>query len=64
MRRQEISAEQWTAIEPISPGKAGDPGRTAEDNQLFVDAVLCVARTSTPWRDLPERFEPLNSVYR
>ena len=64
MRRHEISDEQWAAIEPHLPGKAGDPGRTGQDNRLFVNAVFWIARTGAPWRDLPERFGPWNSVYR
>jgi transposase len=39
MRRHEISDEQWTAIEPLLPSKADDPGQTAEDNRSFVNAV-------------------------
>lgn len=34
------------------------------DNRLFFDAVLWVARTGVPWRDLPERFGRWNSVWR
>jgi transposase len=64
MRRHEVSDEQWTAIELLLPGKAGDPGRTGQDNRSFVNAVLWIARTGAPWRDLPDRFGPWNSVYR
>ena len=64
MRRHEISDEQWNCIESMLPGKAGDPGVTAKDNRLFVNAVLWVAKTGVPWRDLPERFGPWNSVWR
>ncbi len=37
-------------------GKAGDPGQTATDNRLFVEAVSWIARTGFPWRDLPAEF--------
>jgi transposase len=64
MRRHEVSDERWTQIKDLLPGKAGDPGRTAEDNRLFVNAVLWMARTGAPWRDLPERFGEWNSVFQ
>src|SRR6516165_9374936 len=64
MRRHELSDEQWAAIEPLLPGKAGDPGRTAQDNRSFVNAVMWIARTGAPWRDLPERFGPWDTVYK
>jgi len=38
------------------PGREGHVGGTAEDNRLFVEAVLYRFRTGCPWRDLPERF--------
>ncbi len=37
---------------------------TAEDNRLFVNAVLWIAKTGAPWRDLPERFGLWNSVWK
>lgn len=64
MRRHEIGDEQWVKIKDHLPGKAGDPGRTAEDNRLFVNAVLWIAKTGAPWRDLPERFGEWNSVFQ
>lgn len=64
MARRNLRNDQWARIEPILPGKAGDRGRTAKDNRLFVDAVLWIARAGAPWRDLPEAFGPWNSVYK
>lgn len=63
MVRKRLSDRQWKQIEPMLPGKRGDPGRTAADNRLFVEAVLWIARTGSPWRDLPAEFGLWNSVY-
>ena len=64
MRRHAISDEHWERIKDLLPGQAGDPGVTAKDNRLFVDAVLWVAKTGAPWRDLPARFGPWGSVWK
>ncbi len=63
-RRHELTDEQWERIHDHLPGKAGDPGRTAADNRLFVNAVLYVLKTGIPWDDLPERFGKPNSVWK
>lgn len=55
-KRYELSQAQWERIEPLLPGKAGDPGRTASDNRLFVNGVLWVLRSGAHWCDLPERY--------
>ncbi len=48
-----LSDAQRARIEGLVPGKASDRGVTGRDNQLFVEAVLWIARTGAPWRDLP-----------
>lgn len=63
-RRHELTDEQWERIRDPLPGKAGDPGRTAVDNRLFVNAVLYVLKTGIPWDDLPERLGKPNSVWK
>ncbi len=64
MRRHEIKDEDWERIKDFLPGQPGDPGVTAKDNRLFVNAVLWIAKTGAPWRDLPERFGPWGSVWK
>ena len=64
MLRHAISDADWKRIADLLPGKKTDPGRTARDNRLFLDAVLWIGRTGSPWRDLPEPFGKWNSVYR
>ena len=64
MRRFELTDEQYQRIAHLLPGKAEDPGATARDNRLFMDAVLRIARTGAPWPDLPERFGKHDTVYQ
>jgi transposase len=61
--RHAISDADWDRIKDLLPGQPGQHGGVAEDNRLFVDAILYVARTGIPWRDLPERFGKWNSVW-
>ena len=63
MIRRELTDRHWLRIEKLVPGKEGDRGRSGEDNRLFVDAVLWVLRTGSPWRDLHPEFGNWNSVY-
>ena len=62
MHRHAIANEHWERIKDFLPGQVGDPGVTAKDNRLFVDAVLWIGKTGDPWRDIPERFGKWNSV--
>jgi len=63
MNRDMLRDDQWARIAPMLPGKDTDRGPTA-DNRLFVEAVLWVLRTGSPWRDLPASFGMWNSVYQ
>lgn len=56
MDRSVLSDEQWERVAPLLPGKLGDPGRSGADNRLFLEGVLWIVRTGSPWRDLHERF--------
>lgn len=64
MERHEIADDKWDRIQNLIPGKPSDPGTTARDNRLFVNAVLYVAKVGGPWRDLPARFGNWNSQWR
>ena len=64
LARHAISDEHWERIKDFLPGQESDPGVTAKDNRLFIDAVWWIAKTGAQWRDLPERFGRWNSVWR
>lgn len=64
MNRLTLNDNQWTKIAPCCAGKDTDRGRTAVDNRLFIEAVLWVIRTGSPWRDPPPEFGKCNSVFQ
>ncbi|GCE84231.1 transposase [Komagataeibacter diospyri] len=63
MDRFILTDAQWAKMEPLCLGRKTDRGRSGKDNRLFIEAVLWIARTGSPWRDLPTYFGHWNSVY-
>ena len=63
MTRDLISDEVWAVIGPLFPPAAAT-GRPPVDRRLVVEATAWRYRTGAPWRDLPERFGPWNTIYK
>lgn len=64
MKRHEISEEQWNKIKDIlPPERKPQGGRPAKDNRVMLNGIIYWLNTGIPWRDLPERFGPWQSVY-
>jgi transposase len=61
MHRHALSDEQWLRLQKVLPKRKRGP--EANNERLFVDAVIYRARTGVAWRDLPERFGPWKTVY-
>jgi len=59
-----LTDAQWAKMEPHCLGKPGDPGRSGTNNRRFVEAVLWIACTGSPWRDLPEELGKWNTVFK
>jgi len=59
--RHAIKDADWERIKVHLPGQHG---KVAKNNRLFIDAVLWIAKTGAPWRDLPEYFGNWNSAWR
>ena len=63
-RRYELTDQEWEQIVPLLPAeKNSRPGRPSKDNRLMINAMVWIARSGAPWRDLPERYGPWKSVY-
>jgi transposase len=54
-----LSDAHWDRMSGLIIG-----GSTGRDNRMFVEGVLWIMRTGSPWRDLPEAFGEWNSVCR
>lgn len=63
MDRFILTDAQWAKMGPHCLGKPTDPGRTGSDGRMFLEAVLWIARTGSPWRDLPKMFGNWNTVF-
>lgn len=61
MKRHELTDQQWDLLQQILPPPKGRPAVKGDRN--FVNAVVWIAKTGAPWRDLPERFGPWKSVF-
>ena len=60
-----LSDEIWDRISnalAAVKSRAGAPPRLTDRD--FVEAVLYIARTGCPWRDLPQRFGAWDAVYQ
>src|SRR4051794_1906253 len=63
MKRHELTDEQWTLVEPHVPRSKARTGRPPRDARLMLNGIFWVLSTGAPWRDLPERFGPWQTVY-
>lgn len=64
MDRLVLSDSAWKRMAPLIIGRPDQKGSTGRDNRMFVEAVLWIVRTGSPWRDLPEVFGDGNSAFR
>jgi transposase len=62
LRRHDLTEAQWALLEPLMPAHPRQ-GHRWHDHRLIIDGVFHRVRTGTPWRDLPERFGPWQTVY-
>ena len=63
MKRHELTDEQWALVEPHVPLSTARTGRPARDRRTLLNGIFWILCTGAPWRDLPERFGPWQTVY-
>src|SRR6516164_3294399 len=64
MDRLVLSDAAWERMAPLIIGRPDQKGSTGRNNRMFVEGVLWIVRTGSPWRDLPEAFGDWYSVFR
>ena len=65
MRRYEIDPRLWVWIDPLLPHPThhGGRGHPWKDHHTIINGILWVLHSGAPWRDLPERYGPWQTVY-
>ena len=66
-RREELTDEQWTLIEPLIPElprREDGRGRPWRDTREEMNGVLWILRSGARWQDLPGRFPPYQTCHR
>ena len=64
LRRSELTDSEWNrVVELLPPENTGKQGRPRKDNRTILNGMIWIARSGTPWRDLPKRYGPWETVY-
>ena len=50
-------------VDLLPPENTGKQGRPRKDNRTILNGMIWIARSGAPWRDLPERYGPWETVY-
>ena len=63
VHRHEINDIDWERIQDILPPENKGEGRPSKPNRIMLNGMLWIAKTGAPWRDLPNRYGPWETVY-
>jgi transposase len=63
-RRYEITDDEWEQLRPLLPPMAPKRGGRWRDHRQVLNGILFRTRSGIPWRDLPERYGPWETVYK
>lgn len=62
--RDVLTEGQWARIEPLLPPVKGAMGRPCAPHRPVVEGIVYRYRAGLPWRDLPARFGPWQTVWK
>jgi len=64
MGTRKLSNAKWKKLKAFFEEYEGVYTGKKDDLRQFLDAVLWIMRTGSPWRDLPEEYGQWNSIYK
>ena len=59
-----MSDEEWAFHERFILAVRAPNGRKPTNHRLVLDGIFWIARTGSPWRDLPAQFGPWQTVWK
>ena len=63
-RRFELTDQEWERLAPLLPAMTPQRGGRWRDHRQVLNGIVFRVRTGVPWRDLPERYGPWETVYK
>ena len=63
-RRFELTDDEWERLAPLLPAMTPQRGGRWRDHRQVLNGILFRVRTGVPWRDLPDRYGPWETVYK
>jgi len=66
LSRGDLTQPEWRVLKGLLPVEQplGKRRRPPQDNRNVINGILRRLRTGAPWRDVPEKCGPWNSIYR
>src|SRR5438105_2003497 len=63
--RYELPLRQWARLAPLLPHPTHHDGRgrPLKNHRRIFNGILWRLHTGAPWRDIPERYGPWQSIY-
>ncbi|MGQ9556280.1 MAG: transposase [Anaerolineae bacterium] len=60
--RGDLTNRQWERLKPLLASQKTAAGRPAQDHGRIINGILWILPTNAPWRDLPKRHGPWQTV--
>jgi transposase len=63
MKRHELCNRQWGRLAPFFPPRPRKRGGQWRDDRTILNGIFWHLTTGAPWRHLPQRYGPWQTVY-